>query len=71
MHAFSLDLRQRIVEAIDQKQTQVQVVARFDVSVSFLRKLLRQRRATGSIAPMPHGGGRAPAFDAQAPPGRH
>ena len=66
MQAFSLDLRQRIVDAIDRSETQVQVAYRFAVSVAFVRKLLRQRRTTGSIAPKPHGGGRAPAFDAEA-----
>jgi len=40
------------------------MAARFSVSVAWIRKLLRQRRQTGSIAPKPHGGGRAPAFDA-------
>ncbi|QDV34696.1 COG3415 family protein [Tautonia plasticadhaerens] len=43
--------------------TREQVAARFSVSVSWIRKLMRQRRETGSIAPRPHGGGRAPAFD--------
>lgn len=64
--AFSLDLRQRIVDAIDRNETQVQVAARFEVSVQFVRKLLRQRRTIGSIAPKPHGGGRAAAFDAES-----
>ena len=64
MTAYSNDLRGRVVVAYDAGEgTQEQVAARFAVSVSWVRKLLRQRRATGSIAPRPHGGGRAPAFD--------
>jgi transposase len=64
MRAYSIDLRQRVVSAYDAREgTQEQVAARFAVSVSWVRKLLRQRRCTGSIEPKPHGGGHAPAFD--------
>jgi transposase len=67
MKAYSIDLRQRVVAAYDAREgTQEQVAARFAVSVSWVRKLLRQRRTTGSIEPRPHGGGHAPAFDAPA-----
>ena len=67
MKAYSIDLRQRVVAAYDAREgTQEQVAARFAVSVSWVRKLLRQRRATGSIGPRPHGGGHPPAFDAPA-----
>jgi transposase len=67
MKANSTDLRQRVVAAYDAREgTQEQVAARFAVSVSWVRKLLRQRRATGSIDPRPHGGGHARAFDAAA-----
>src|SRR5918995_1262861 len=67
MRAYSTDLRQRAVAAYDAREgTQEQVAARFAVSTSWVRKLLRRRRATGSIAPRPHGGGHAPAFDAAA-----
>jgi transposase len=67
MKAYSIDLRQRVVAAYDAGEgTQEQVAARFAVSVSWVRKLLRQRRDIGSIEPRPHGGGHAPAFDAPA-----
>ncbi len=67
MRAYSIDLRERVVAACDAGDaTRPQVAARFSVSVPWIRKLLRQRRDTGSIAPRPHGGGRAPAFDDQA-----
>ena len=61
MKADSADLRQRVVAACDGSRDQI--AARFSVSVSWVPKLLRQRRDTGSFAPKPHGGGRAPAFD--------
>ena len=66
MTAYSTDLRQRIIVACDARDgTRPQIAARFSVSESFVRKLLRQRRDTGSIAPRPHGGGRRPAFDGE------
>ena len=58
MKAYSLDLRTRVVEAIDRQVGTQQVVATlFGVSCTFIKKLLRQRRQTGSLAPKPHGGG--------------
>jgi transposase len=67
MRAYSIDLRQRVVAAYDAGEgTQERIAARFAVSLSWVRKLLRQRRDTGSIEPRPHGGGHAPAFDAPA-----
>jgi transposase len=67
MKAYSIDLRERVVAACDAGDTtREQVAQRFSVSVPWIRKLLRRRRETGSIAPKPRGGGRAPAFDADA-----
>jgi transposase len=67
MKAYSTDLRQRVVAACDARDgTRQQIAARFCVSESWIRKLLRQRRDTGSIEPRPHGGGRPPAFDGPA-----
>src|SRR4051794_2194896 len=67
MKAYSIDLRERVVAACDAgDSSREQVAARFSVSVAWIRKLLRQRRQTGSIAPRPHGGGHPRAFDAAA-----
>ena len=67
MRAYSSDLRERVVAACDAGDTTRELVAaRFSVSVTWIRKLIRQRRETGSIAPKPHGGGRASAFDPEA-----
>jgi transposase len=67
MKAYSMDLRERVVAACDARDaTREQIAARFAVSVSWIRDLLKRRRETGSIAPKAHGGGRAPAFDAAA-----
>ena len=63
MKAYSMDLRERVVAACDSRDgTREQIAARFSVSVSWIRDLLKRRRETGSIAPKPHGGGRPPAF---------
>ena len=67
MKAYSTDLRERVVAACDAGDaTREQIAARFSVSVAWIRKIVRQRRETGSIEPKPRGGGRAPAFDAEA-----
>ncbi len=58
MRACSLDLRERVVRAVDRGgQTQPQIAERFGVGTTWIKKLLGQRRETGSIAPKPHGGG--------------
>jgi len=66
MKAGSIDLRERVVAACDARDgIREQIADRFSVSVAWIRKLIRQRRETGSIAPRPHGGGRAPVFDVE------
>ena len=64
MEAYSIDLRERVVRACDQRRdTRRQIAERFEVSERWIRDLLRRRRETGSIAPKPHGGGRSPKFE--------
>jgi transposase len=46
-----MDLRERIVAAVDAGMTQPQAAARFEVSVSTVERYLARRRATGSLAP--------------------
>jgi transposase len=58
MAAYSLDLRERIVEAVERRVgSKRQIAALFGVHESFIDKLLGQKRARGDIAPLPHGGG--------------
>ena len=67
MKAYSMDLRERVVAACDERvDTREEIAERFGVSVSWIRDLLKRRRETGSIAALPRGGGRAPAFDEAA-----
>lgn len=52
MKAYSLDLREKIVALYDNGGiSQRQLAARFCVSVFFVKKLFRQRKQIGSIAP--------------------
>jgi transposase len=67
MKAYSLDLRERVVAALDTKeQTQAQVAQTFGVSLSFVKKLVRQRLRHGHIAPLGHAGGKPPKLDENA-----
>jgi transposase len=61
MRAYSLDLRERIVAAIDRGEHSLrQIALLFSVNLSFLVRLLQRRRATGSVQPKPHRGGPPP-----------
>ena len=58
MQAYSLDLRQRVVSAYENGvETILEVAERFEVSDSFIKKLLRRKRTTGTLAPIGHRGG--------------
>jgi transposase len=58
MQAYSLDLRERVVSAYENGvETILEVAERFEVSDSFINKLLRRKRTTGTIAPVGHRGG--------------
>ena len=64
MKPLSNDLRERIVVAVDHCEgSRRQLALRFSVNVSCITRLLQLRRATGSIDPRPHGGGKNPTLD--------
>ncbi len=59
MRPYSQDLREKIVRALEeQEETQDEIAERFAVSGSFVAKLWRRWRETGSCAALAHGGGR-------------
>ncbi|MCR5889037.1 transposase [Hymenobacter sp. J193] len=67
MQAYSLDLRQRVAQALAEPGArQAQVAARFCVSLAFVGKLLRRQRHTGSLAALPGRGGPPRCLDATA-----
>jgi transposase len=51
MDGLSMDLRERVVAAVDAGMTQKQAAERFAVSVRSVERLLARRRATGTLAP--------------------
>lgn len=63
MPAYSLDLRQRVLDAVERGEGSIrQIARRFVVSLSFVVRLLQLKRRTGSAEPKPHGGGRRPTL---------
>ncbi len=66
MQSYSLDLRQRVVNAYEQGEGSIADIAEmFSVGQSFVKKMLRQWRATGDLSPLPHGGGRTASLESE------
>jgi len=59
---ISMDLRERIVRAVEGGSSIRQAARRFEVSASAAIKLMQRVRETGSPAPAPSGGHRPPAL---------
>ena len=57
---YSEDLRERVVRAVEQGSSRHGAAGHFDVSVSFVVKLMQRFRATGSFKPGDFGGHREP-----------
>jgi transposase len=55
-----MDLRERVVAAVDRGMTQEQVAATFGVSVNTVARYLVRRRTTGSLAPTSYRHGPVP-----------
>lgn len=63
---YSIDLRQKIVAAYENKEGSMPKLAdRFSVSKNFVADLLKRLKQTGTIAPKPHGGGHPPSVKAE------
>ncbi len=66
MKAYSLDLRQRVVAAVERADgTVVEIAELFGVGTTFIKKMLRLHRAGADRAPKPHGGGHTPRLTEQ------
>jgi len=58
MKAYSVDLRQKIIDAHNQQEdSQRQLAKRFRVSLTFIENLLKRYRTDGTVEPLAHGGG--------------
>ena len=67
MSAYSTDLRERILSAVERGKGSLRELADlFLVNLSTIVRLLRRYRASGSLVPKPHAGGRRPRLDAEA-----
>ena len=61
--SYSLDLRERVVRVVEAGRSCHAAAAQFSVSVSFVVRLMKAVRATGSLAPKPSGGRRHAKLD--------
>src|SRR5215813_12074296 len=58
MKTYPIELRRKIIDAVDQQLgTYEEIAEMFGVTEQYIYKLLRQRRETGSLTPLPRGGG--------------
>lgn len=66
MKAYSVDLRQRVVWAYEQGEGSIaEIASLFGVCPAFVKKMLRQWRASGDLAPRAHGGGKPQSLSAR------
>lgn len=54
--SYSLDLREKVAVFVDRGHSRQEAARVFDVSPSFVVKLMARRRATGSLEALPRGG---------------
>jgi transposase len=67
MRAYSNDLRERIVAAVERGDQSIRTIARlFSVSLSCVVRLVQHHRRTGSVQPKPHAGVPPRKLDAAA-----
>lgn len=58
MRAYSLDLRERVVAAYEKGELSIaEIAAQFSVGQTFLKKMLRQKRQSGSLERLPNRAG--------------
>src|SRR5687767_1790597 len=65
VRAYSMDLRERVVAAVDAGMSQAQAAERFGVSLRTVERYLARRRATGSLAATEQRHGREPTVRRQ------
>jgi transposase len=51
MKAYSQDLREKVLRAVDQGKSRCEVVNMFGVCLATLKRYLKQRRETGNVLP--------------------
>jgi transposase len=53
MRAYSQELRQQVLRAVDEGQSRAEIIDRFQVSRATIKRYLKQRRETGTVLPRP------------------
>jgi transposase len=66
MKAYSIDLRERVLNDLDDGMSSSAVARKYSVSSAWVRRLKQRRDATGEVAPRPQRHGRLPVWVAQA-----
>ena len=56
MRAYSQDLREHVLHAVDQGASGHEIVRLFGISLATIKRYLKQRRETGSVQPKGHPG---------------
>lgn len=51
MKAYSIDLRERVLRAVDQGEPRSEIVRMLGVSLATIKRYLKQRRETGNVRP--------------------
>jgi transposase len=58
MKAYSIDLRERVIESVESGECNIpQAARRYKVSEPSIERWLARQRKTGTCAPLPHAGG--------------
>jgi transposase len=63
---YSVDLRERVVRSVEGGASRRATAAKFEVSVSFVIKLMQRWRRRGSVAPDRYGGWKRSPLEAHA-----
>jgi len=53
MRAYSQEVRQQVLRAVDEGTSRTQIIERFQLSRATIKRYLKQRRETGSVLPRP------------------
>jgi transposase len=53
MRAYSQDLRQQVLRAVDTGQSREEIIEHFQVSRATIKRYVKQRRETGTVLPRP------------------
>ena len=53
MRAYSQNLRQQVLRAVDERESRAQIIERFQVSRATIKRYVKQRRETGNVLQRP------------------